>query len=71
MLMRNVIRPMSKLVPVLKATVNSIGTLRPKVLSKECTFRFMHVQINACNCSRYVLQASIYDVFIVLASLQA
>lgn len=71
MLMRNVIRPMSTLVPVLKATVNSIGTPQPKVLSKECTFRFMHVQINACHCSRYVLQASIYDFFILLASLQA
>lgn len=69
MLMRNVIRPTSKLVPVLKATVNAIGTLQPKVLSKECKFRFMRVQINACHYSRYVLQASIYDFFILLASL--
>lgn len=71
MLMRNGIRPTSKPGPVLKATVNSIGTLQPKVLSKECTFRFMHVQVNACHCSRYVLQASIYDFFILSASLQA
>lgn len=70
MLMRNVIRPTSKLVPVLKATRNSIGTLRPKVPSKGCTFQFMCVQIKACLCIQYVLQASIHDFFILL-SLQA
>lgn len=47
-LMRNVIRPMSSLLPVLKAIGNSIGTLQPEFPSGEHKFQFMRVQINAC-----------------------
>lgn len=71
MLMRNVIRPTSKLVPVLKATVNSIGTLQPKVLYKcarfsSCMCKLMHVTVVDVF---YRLQFLFF--FILLASLQA
>lgn len=43
---------MTRLVPVLKATGNSEGTLRREFPSDERKFEFVHVQMNACLCTQ-------------------